>query len=192
MKIDLTKILLIVIIVLMGLLSWKWNKKPEVIEKIITKDIIKTTTKTDTIKIVEYVYLDTLIITKPILVVDTTYKDNIVDTASIINMFRDTIILPNYGSISLTDYIRDNSILYRETKINLQDLKESTTINTNTPYEVKIYQSHVYIGGTVVLGQDNWNLFISATFVTKHKGLFGVGYDPFNKAIMGKAELKLF
>lgn len=197
MKLDTIKILLLVIIVLISLLAWKWNKKPIVETKYVDK-IVKVDTNI-TYEVTDTFYKDR-IVSYPVYVGDTTINviNENIDTLKIIadyyktKVFYDVLVVGNTGYISLTDYVRKNSIFKRETSFNLVTAKEMLTITKYKPYEVKIFKGGMYLGGSVVLSNTNWNLFISATYVTPQRGLYEVGYDPFNKAVLGGAKIKLW
>jgi len=183
--------------IIIGLLCWIFllrecsPKCPE-----ITSDTI-VVTKVDTITNTKYFTK-----TKPILVIDSVYVWNSVDTAEILAecksianeynsraVYYRTIQMDTLGSISLTDTVWRNELNGYTAKWDLKTYTKTLYVNQYITPKSKL---NVFVGGHIGYNKETMSVTPSIMIKTTKNHYYYVGFEPFTRTYNAGAYFKLY
>ena len=175
-------IYVVIIMVLSVLLALSWGKKPDVVSN--------NTHTTDTV-VVTINNTDTIYMPKPFRVIEKVIEKHR-DTVYIYNdyyktvEYRDTIRDKNSASnVYLYDIVTQNRLSRRYVDFYSSDI---SITKTNTVVEYR-NRANFYLG---VSATTRGNIFLDATYKTPNKGMYSLGYDPIDKALMLGIKFKIY
>jgi hypothetical protein len=163
------------------LLALSWGRKPDVKTNIVYRDtvIYITLTEFDTIykpEIVEVIKKDTIREPDTVFVYNDYYA---------VNRYADTLRNDSLAFAYIEEYVSQNKIQERIFRLKVNE-RQQTITNTVTK---TVEKSHLYLG---VDATTNNGLYLGATFKTRYKGIYNVGYDPVNNSLMIGVKFRAF